>query len=132
MSRKPEKVIAIIGACLVLLFLGGFALTVLNMDIEKYREVIVPIFEGNFSDLASEEGFQNMRTLGAWFSATAFITLVFVALGNLFISNNRYPYRAAICFGLTGIAVLFGSQLIAYPLAFIFFVVTAMSLFRKK
>lgn len=132
MTRRLEKNIALVGALLVLVFLGGFSLTIMNIEQASYQEVIVPFFEGSMPDIASEEGFEAMRTLAAWFGVTAFLTLILVAVANLFVSNNKHPKRAAIFYGLTGLLVLFGSQLIAYPLAFIFFVVMGLCLLRKE
>lgn len=132
MSRKWEKVLGIAGAVLVVVFLGGFSLTINNISMAEFQETIVPIFEDSLPNIGTEEGLQNMQTLGAWFGATVFLTLILVALGTLFVSSNKYPKRAAICYGVAGLVVLFGSQLVAYPLAFIFFVVTAMCLFRKQ
>ena len=130
MNRKLEKTLGIIGAGLVLVLMGGFALTIMNISFDQFVEVIAPAFQDSVVNVASEEGFETVRTLAAWFAVTAFVTLALVALANLLM--NRYPNRAAVCYFVTGLVVLFGSQLIAYPLAFIFFVVAALALLRKE
>lgn len=132
MTRRLEKNIALIGAVLVLIFLGGFSITIMNIDQANYQSVIVPIFEESMPNVSTAEGLEGMQTLAAWFGATAFLTLILVAVANLFVTNNKYPKRAAVFYGLTGLLVLFGSQLIAYPLAFIFFVVMGFCLLRKE
>lgn len=132
MSRRPEKIIAIIGAVLVVILLGGFSLTIMNMDEIAYQDVIVPIFVDTIPDVGTVDGYESIRTLAAWFGVTAFLTAGLTALGNLFVSHNKHPKRAALFYGATGLIVLLGSQLIAYPLAFIFFVVMGMCLIRKE
>lgn len=131
MSRRPEKIIAIIGTILVLLFLGGFSLTIFGMDEATFNEVVVPIFKETIPGMDAQDGFESMRTLAAWFGVTAFLTLVLVSLGNLFVSHNKYPRRAAIFYGASGVIVLLGSQLVAYHFAFLFFVTMGMCLLRK-
>lgn len=130
MSRRPEKIISILGVLLVLIFLGGFSLTIINITFDQYQEIIAPIFQDITGNMPASEGFQTVKTLGAWFALTAFVTLILVAIGNLAV--DKYPKRAAILYAASGIAILLGSQRVAYPLAFIFFVVTAMSLLRKE
>lgn len=131
MSRRWEKIIGIAGAVLVVVFLGGFAVTINNMNMADFQDTIVPIFKDVIPNIETQEGLENMKTLGAWFSATVFLTVVMVALGTLFISRNKYPKRAAVCYGLTGGVVLFGSQLLAFPLAFLFFVAAALCILRR-
>lgn len=131
MSRKLEATIGLIGAILVLIFLGGFAVTMFRVNMGDFQTVIAPIFEGAIPDIHSAAGFESMKTLGAWFSVTAFLTLILTALGNFFVSGNKFPKRAAAAYVGSGLVVLLGSQLIAYPLAFIFFVAAAFSLLRK-
>lgn len=132
MSRRIEKIIAIVGAVLVVIFMGGFSLTIYNMDEAAFQEVIVPIFIDTMPQIGTEVGYETMRTLAAWFGITTFLTVALVALANLFVSNNRYPKRAAVFYGVTGIVVLIGSQMIAYPLAFFFFVTMGLCFLRKE
>lgn len=132
MSRKLEATIGLVGAILVLFFLGGFAVTIFTVNMMEFKTVIAPVFEGAIPGINSASGFENMKTLGAWFSITAFLTLILTALGNFFISGNKAPKKAALSYLISGLLVLFGSQFIAYPLAFIFFIAASFSIFRKK
>lgn len=132
MSRKPEKIIGIIGAVLVTLFLGGFTIVFNSLDETTYQETILPVLGDSIKGLSTAEGLDFLKTLGAWFGFTVVLVLVCVAIGTLFVNNNRYPKRAAIFYLLAGLITLIGSQTLAYPLAFIFFVVTALCLLRKE
>lgn len=132
MRRRLEQILGIAGATLVLLLLGGFSLTVNGMDAETYRGAILPIISESLPDMSTEEGLLLTRTLGAWFGCTAFIVAGLTALATFFVSKGKYVKLAALIYGLAGVVTLLGSQLIAYPLAFIFFVVTALCLFRNQ
>lgn len=132
LRRRLEIVIGIIGAVLVTIFLGGFTIVSNQLDNKNYKETFYPIFADTFKGMNESEGIEVLKTLGAWFGVTVFLVLVCVALGSLFINNNRYPKRAGILYLAAGVITLFGSQLVAYPLAFIFFVVSAMCFLRKE
>lgn len=131
MSRKLESTIGLVGSVLVVILLGGFSVTILRVDIQEFQTIIAPVFEGAMPDIHSKTGFENMKTLGAWFGITTFLTLILSALGNFFISANKAPKKATLLYIAAGLVVLIGSQLIAYPLAFIFFVAASFSLLRK-
>ncbi|UJF15668.1 hypothetical protein LZ578_00180 [Jeotgalibaca sp. MA1X17-3] len=131
MNRKWEKGIGITGALLVVIFLGGFAVTINQINMADFQDTIVPIFKDVIPNIETAEGLESMKTLGAWFSVTVFLTIIMVALGTLFVTRNKYPKRAAIFYGLAGLVVLIGSQLIAFPLAFIFFVVAGLCMWRQ-
>lgn len=132
MTRRLEKIIGIVGAVLVTLFLGGFTIVFNAMNETEYKETILPILGDNFEKLTTSEGMEFLKTLGAWFGFTVVLVLVCVAVATLFVNNNRYPKRAAIFYLLAGLITLIGSQTLAYPLAFIFFVNTAFCLLRKE
>lgn len=132
MSRRLEKILGLVGAALVLLLLGGFSLTVNEMDTATFREAILPVMGESLPDISTEEGLLLTKTLGAWFGYTAFIVVGLTALATFFVSKGKYIKLAALFYGLAGVVTLLGSQLIAYPLAFIFFVVTALCFIRKQ
>ncbi|WP_071131883.1 DUF4064 domain-containing protein [Enterococcus timonensis] len=131
MNRKLEQILGIIGAAAVLLFLGGFTVVTNGLEeatfAEKYADTFATLIDG----LGVEEGLTVLKTLGAWFGVTVFIVLILVALATFFIHHNRYPKIAGLFYLLAGLVTLFGSQLVAYPLAFIFFVVAALCFLRK-
>lgn len=130
--RRLEKVLGIGGALLVLLMLGGFSLTVNAMDSSSFQEVIAPVLGNAMPDATTEQGLLFIKTLGAWFGFTAFTVVGLTALATFFVSKGKYVRRAALFYGLAGLVTLLGSQLIAYPLAFLFFVVTVLCLFRNQ
>lgn len=129
-NRKIEKILAIVTASLVLVWLGGFSLIVTNIEYDQYQNVIAPNFAESIPNIYSQEGFESVRSLASWFGFTAFLSLFPMAIGVFFI--DKYPKRAALAFLIAGLIVLFGSQLIAYPLAFIYFVIVALALLRKE
>ena len=130
MKRKLEMITGIVGAVIVTLSLGGFTLITKELDKATYIKVFKPIF-GKDLNGTDAQGMELMKTLGAWFGFTVMIVLVLVVLATVFIRNNRSPKLAALFYALAGLATLIGSQNIAYPVAFIFFVVTALCVLRK-
>jgi hypothetical protein len=52
-------------------------------------------------------------------------------MATLSIWRNKYPKRGAVFFIFAGLATLIGTQFIAFPLAFLFFIAAALCLYRK-
>src|SRR5699024_2998291 len=122
MNRKIKLWISGITAAFVTIFLGGFSVIVNKMTVEQYREVFLPIFADALEDLSDQEGLLMFKTLGSWFAFTVIAVLILVFIANLFLRNQRFWIGAGIGYILAGVVTLLGSQLIAYVLAFPFFV----------
>ncbi|MGD6843488.1 hypothetical protein ACQCVH_13330 [Bacillus infantis] len=131
MKRKWETMIAMAGALLCLIFLGGFSMTILTMDEVTFEEAVYPVLQTDAAKPRVSESYEAVKTLAVWFGVTMIAVLVFTAIATLFIRKNKNPKAAAVFYTLAGLTALAGTQMIAFPLAFIFFLAAALCLFRK-
>ncbi|MBU5595085.1 hypothetical protein KQI76_07890 [Amphibacillus sp. MSJ-3] len=122
MNRKVKLWISGITAAIITVFLGCFSIIVNKMTVEQYRKVFLPIFDDVLKHLSDQEGLLMFKTLGSWFAFTVITMLILVFISNLFLRNQRYWIGAGIGYILAGLVTLLGSQLIAFVLAFPFFV----------
>ncbi|TWE08447.1 uncharacterized protein DUF4064 [Neobacillus bataviensis] len=132
MKRKWEVMIGIAGAVLCLLFLGGFSLTITSMEESIFEKTVFPILQESVSKEYVSESFEAVNVLAIWFGVTLLIVLFLVVTAVLYIWRNRFPKKAALFYTLAGLATLIGTQLLAFPLAFLFFLAAGFCLFRKK
>ena len=131
MKRKWEVMIGIAGVILCVIFLGGFSLTITSMEESTFEKTVFPILQEGVSEEYISESFEAMKVLAIWFGVTLLIVLILVALAALSIWQNKYPKRGAVFFIFAGITALIGTQFIAFPLAFLFFIAAALCLFRR-
>lgn len=131
MKRKWEAVIGMVGIVFCVIFLGGFSLTMTSMDEETYKETVFPILQDGVSLGAVQDSLEAMKVLSIWFGITLLLVLIFVATATAFIWRNCYPKWAAVLYLVAGLSTLIGTQFIAFPIAFLFFLAGALCLFRK-
>ena len=132
MTRKRELLITLSGGFLCLFFLGGFALTILPMDEATYADKVFPLLQGNLPGDELGRNFEAVKTLSTWFAITLLVVLCLIALASFFLKGNRNPGRAGIILMVAGGVTLIGTQLVAFPLAFLFFLAAALCFFRKQ
>ncbi|GLI83743.1 hypothetical protein ANABIO32_14400 [Rossellomorea marisflavi] len=132
MTRKRELIITLSGGFLCLFFLGGFALTILPMDEATYADKVFPFLQGSLPAEELGQNFEAVKTLSTWFAVTLLVVLALIALASFFLKGNRNPGRAGIILMVAGGATLIGTQLVAFPLAFLFFLAAALCFFRKQ
>lgn len=132
MTRKRELIITLSGGFLCLFFLGGFALTILPMDEATYADKVFPFLQGSLPAEELGQNFEAVKTLSTWFAITLLVVLSLIALASFFLKGNRNPGRAGIILMVAGGATLIGTQLVAFPLAFLFFLAAALCFFRKQ
>lgn len=131
MSRKLEIIIGYVGAALCLVFLGGFTVITNVMTETDYQKIFQPIFNKGLVGLSDQAGMTLFQTLGSWFGITLIAVLIIVAIANLLLRHHHRIKIAGLLYLFAGLITLFGSQLLAYPLAFIFFVVSGLCFLRK-
>lgn len=121
-SRKVELWLLSIGAFLAALFLGGFTAAMNQVDEATFERVIKPTLAASNPDASTAELFEMAKTLGAWFGFSLILVLLLSAAG-FFIARRRPELkRAGVWVAAAGLACLLGSQLILFPIAFLFFV----------
>lgn len=121
-SRKAELWFLGIGAFLSALFLGGFTAAMNQVDEATFERVIKPTLAASNPDASTAELFEMAKTLGAWFGFSLIVVLLLSAAG-FFIARRRPELkRAGFWVAAAGLACLLGSQLILFPIAFLFFV----------
>jgi chromate transport protein ChrA len=102
-----------------------------SMEEGIYETTVFPILQAGVSEEYVSESFEAVKALAIWFGVTLLIVFILVALATLSIWRNKSPKRGAVFFIFAGLATLIGTQFIAFPLAFLFFIAAALCLFRK-
>lgn len=121
-SRAAELWLLGIGMALSVIALGGFALVMNRIDLPTFEQVVMPALVGTESGIGVDEAHELARTLAAWFSVTL-IAVLLLSATCWFLARRRPWRRTPGWWALAaGLACLLGSQLILFPLAFVFFV----------
>ena len=121
-SRKVELWLLGVGAFLAVIFLGGFTAAMNQVDEETFERVIKPTLAAANPEASTAELFEQAKTLGAWFGFSLILVLLLAAAA-FFIARRRPTLkRTGFWAAGAGLACLFGSQLILFPIAFLFFV----------
>jgi hypothetical protein len=134
--RAPAEVwVAALGLVLSTVFLGGFAVVMNRLDAGAFAAELYPEMQRAGLDLAAGGGpgdaYQAARTLAAWFGLTLMVVLGLGAVGIL-AARHGGGFRTPVwVFAAAGLACLLGSQLILYPVAFLFFVAAGLSAVRR-
>ena len=131
MKRKWEVIIGLAGVILCVILLGGFSLTITSMEEKTFAETVFPILQEGVSENYISESFLAVKALAVWFGVTLLIVLSLILPATVCIWRNRYPKWAASLYLAAGLTTLIGTQLIAFPLAFLFFIAASLCLFRK-
>ncbi len=129
-SRRAELWLTGVGAVLAVVFLGGFSVVVNRIDQTTYLEVVRPVLLGEADHLTAAEAFEAGRTLGAWFGFTLLLVLALAAVAVLSLRRRPWRRRSGWWLLAAGLVCLVGSQLIAYPIAFFFFLGAGLTAVR--
>lgn len=130
MKRRWDMIVASVGGILTLLFIGGIAVTMRVMDVSDFESIYNSLFSENGKDI--NETFKMLQSLTALFSVALFLSLFFLMLALVFSWRGRYRYVPSILYGIAGLILLIGTQFIAYPLAFFFFLASGISIYQLK
>ncbi|MGW8568642.1 hypothetical protein [Isoptericola sp. NPDC055881] len=129
--RRAETWLAVVGMVGAAIFLGGFALVLNRTDEQAFLDTLYPAMTDAGIDLASSDAYDAARTLAAWFSLTLVVVLLVAAAG-IYVAHRRPARRSTGWWFLAaGLACLFGSQLVLYPIAFLFFVAAGLFALRR-
>lgn len=128
--RLPEYVVLGLGLAAALVTMGGFTAVVNQMDQTAFSEIVAPVLLGEDPDRTAAEGYEIGQTLAAWFG-TSLVVMLLVSVAGIAHMHHR-PHRRAPgwWFLAAGLICLLGSQLILFPIAFLFFVVAGLFALR--
>ncbi|WP_277209417.1 hypothetical protein [Isoptericola croceus] len=133
--RVVESWLAVAGMALATVFLGGFALVVNRTDEQDFLSVLYPAMRDagiTVTSTGATDAFDAARTLAAWFGLTL-MAVLFLGVVGVYAARRRPARRATGWWFLaSGLACLFGSQLVLYPVAFLFFLAAGMFALRTS
>jgi hypothetical protein len=135
MRRAAEVWVAGAGMALSTLFLGAFTLVLNRIDEAEFAGTLYPEMRRIGLDLAAGgapgDAYDAARTLAAWFGCTLMVVLLLGIAGS-YVARRRPGRRSTgWFFAATGLVCLVGSQLLLYPVAFLFFVSAGMFALRR-
>lgn len=120
--RTVELWLVGIGLVLSLVSLGGFTLVMNQADQSTFESAIMPTLVGPDSGMSTAEAYELGRTLAAWFGITLITMLLLSVAGTFFARRRPWRRSSGWWFLAVGLVCLVGSQLILFPVAFVFFV----------
>ncbi|MFE5342703.1 hypothetical protein ACFQ80_20955 [Isoptericola sp. NPDC056578] len=124
--RTAETWVTVAGMVTSAVFLGGFALVMNRADEQTFLDAVYPAMTGAGMRLEAADAYDAARTLAAWFGLTLVVVLLVAAAG-IYVAHRRPARRSTGWWFLgAGLACLFGSQLVLYPIAFLFFVAAGL------
>lgn len=126
MRRPFEMVLAGLGMAAALLTHGGFTLVMNRIDQSTFEAVVMPSLVGESSGLTGEEARVLGDTLAAWLGVSLVVLLLLSVAGIAHTSSRPSRRTPGWWFLAAGAVCLLGSQLILYPVAFLFFAAAAL------
>lgn len=120
-SRRWEMWTAGIGLAVSGALQGGFVLAVTRSDADTIDSTIVPAMRAAGIPLAGVDAHVALNTLAGWFGFSLMAMALLCAVG--FFLASRRPRRRSTgwWFLAAGLCCLLGTQLVLYPVAFLFF-----------
>jgi hypothetical protein len=132
--RTAEIWVAGAGMVLSTLFLGAFTLVMNRLDAAEFADTLYPEMQRIGLELTAGgtgDAYDAARTLAAWFGFTLMAVLLLGVTG-IYVARRRPARRTTgWFFAATGLVCLVGSQLVLYPVAFLFFVSAGMFALRR-
>jgi len=128
MRRTVEIVLVCLGIAGSLVLMGGFTLVINTIDQAAFAEAVMPSLVGEGADPA--EAFTSARTLAAWFGVSLVVLLLVSAAGLALTRMRPHRRSTGLLFLVAGLVCLLGSQLVLFPIAFLFFAAAALFALR--
>lgn len=130
MRRTAEYVILGLGLLAALVTMGGFTLVINQLDQTDFAEIIAPALFGEGAGLDAAQTYEAGRTLAAWFGVSFVVMLLVSAVGIAHMRSRPRRRTPGWWFLAVGLICLLGSQLVLFPIAFLFFVVAGLFALR--
>ena len=128
--RVPEYVVLGLGLVAAVVTMGGFTTVVNQMDEAAFGEIVAPVLLGEDPGRTAAEAYRIGRTLAAWFGTSLVAMLLVSAIGITHMHHRPDRRSPGWWFLAVGLICLVGSQLILFPIAFLFFVVAGLFALR--
>lgn len=128
MRRPVEIVLVVLGIAGSLLVMGGFTLVMNTIDQAAFTEAVMPSLVGEGAE--PERAYASARTLAAWFGVSLVVLLLVSAAGLALTRMRPHRRSAGLVFLVAGLVCLLGSQLVLFPIAFLFFAAAALFALR--
>lgn len=130
MRRRVEMVLVGLGMTAALIAQGGYTLVMNRIDQATFEEVVMPSLIGESSGLSGAEARVIGDTLAAWFGVSLIVLLLLATIGIAHTRARPSRRTPGWWFLAAGLVCLLGSQLILYPVAFLFFAAAALFVLR--
>lgn len=128
--RTAELVLLGIGLLVALVTMGGYTLVTNQLDQAGFIEIVAPVLLGEDSAADPAQTYEAGRTLAAWFGASLVVMLLLSAIGIAHLRSRPHRRTPGWWFLAVGLICLLGSQLVLFPVAFVFFVVAGLFALR--
>jgi len=129
--RRIELIIAGIGLAASAVFQGGFAFVIVRSDDETLYTEVLPALREAGIEVSDAEAPVALNTLAAWFGFSFILVALLCAIGFFFALHRPRRRSTLWWFVGAGFACLLGTQLVLYPVAFLFFLSAALFAVRK-
>ena len=120
-----------LGVILSTLFVGGYAIALRNLDEQTFTEKLLPIFSSMDESLSPSQLYEFAIQMRAWFAMSLFIMFILLVLYFYFHRKQKEFIKFIITIAM-GLTILIGTNLIAYPIAFFFFLSAIARLIELK
>ncbi|WP_157975751.1 hypothetical protein [Brachybacterium sp. YJGR34] len=128
--RRAELILVALGLLLSILSMGGFTLVMNEIDTATFEEVVMPALVGGSAEVSVAQAEEMARTLAAWFGVSLVVMLLLSAAGIATARSRPHRRTAGWWFLAAGLVCLLGSQLILFPIAFLFFLAAGLFVLR--
>ncbi|MEY8445591.1 hypothetical protein AALA44_05275 [Enterococcus ratti] len=130
MKRKWEVVTGIMGGSLALVFFGGLAVTLKNMSMIDFKKSYYALKLESTGTL--EHTFYLLQDMTKLFAILLFFSLIVLVTAIFLSIKEKYLVIAASLYFIAGVILLLGTQLIAFPMVFFYFISALLTINRIK
>ncbi|MGM0125993.1 hypothetical protein IGI37_003394 [Enterococcus sp. AZ194] len=128
MKRKWEIIAGSVGGITSLIFFGGVSVTMKQMSLEEFTAVYRDFIKD--SRISTTTAYELLTNMTNYFALALFLSIILLMIGICFSIKDKYLVIAVVLYGMAGIVLLFGTQLLAFPFSFFYFVACVLAVYR--